>query len=257
MSRQSSNGAIRLAVIGDFQLGKSSLVNCLLAKAQTKTGRGYRPTTDVVTEYPLAPGVLIVDTPGFDDKCRERTLLSEASIRTSDAVLFMKMDTQLKDHDERILGLVDGKPLIVVFNCWDRTQGSSGWKPNLPENVETCEIIQRDIERLGMADSVLHIGEKPVFPINVLWAQFGLGQPISGKQRDDIVEFAKTKLGLDLEESALRAEMLQRSGFLPVRDFLKNLPLEILKHVATNPQREIDRIVDRFAEELRKRWAAA
>ena len=108
-----------------------------------------------------------------------------------------------------------------------------------------------------MADSVLHIGEKPVFPINVLWAQFGLGQPISGKQRDDIVEFAKTKLGLDLEESALRAEMLQRSGFLPVRDFLKNLPLEILKHVATNPQREIDRIVDRFAEELRKRWAAA
>ena len=256
MSRQSSHGAIRLAVIGDFQLGKSSLVNCLLAKAQTKTGRGYRPTTDAVTEYPLAPGVLIVDTPGFDDKCRERTLLSEESIRSVDAVLFIKMETGLKDHDERILRLVDRKPLIVVFNCWNRTQ-ESRWKPNLPENVETCEIIQRDIERLGMADSVLHIGEKPVFPINVLWAQFGLGQPISEEQWDDIVKFANTKLGLDMEESVLRAEMLQRSGFLPVRDFLKNLPLEILKHVAANPQHEIERVVDRFAEELKKRWAAA
>ena len=48
-----------------------------------------------------------------------------------------------------------------------------------------------------------------------------------------------------------------RSGFLPVRDFLKALPLELLKDAALNPQREIDRFLDRFAVELKNRWAIA
>ena len=145
---------------------------------------------------------------------------------------------------------------MVVFNCWDRTH-ARGWVPELPENRETYEIIRSQLKRFDMADSVLCIGGNPICAINVLWAQFGLGLSISDEQREDIVDFAKTKLGLDLEENALRAEMLSRSGFLPVRDFLKNLPLELLKHAVSNPQREIDRIVARFAAELKKRWTAA
>ena len=198
-----------------------------------------------------------MDTPGFDDHRPEMSRLSEDCIRGADAILFIKTDKVLGDHDETILRMAGRKPMIVVFNCWDRTHGRKGWIPELPENRETCETIRSELERSGMGDSVLCVGGNPVCAMNVLWAQFGLGQPISEEQRDDIVDFAKTKLGLDLEENALRAEMLRHSGFPPVRDFLMNLPLELLKHAVSNPQREIDRIVDRFSEELKKRWNAA
>ena len=256
MSRQSENGAIRVAVIGDFQIGKSSLVNCLLTKSEAVDGKGFFPTTKEAGKYPFAPGVVLLDTPGFDDTNTERTKQSEEKIESSEVVLFVKCETELSDHDERILRLAKNKPIIVAFNCWNRTL-SRRWIPDLPENVDTCETIQRKLEQFGMMDSVLRINGRAVHALNVLWAQFGLGLPISEEQRDDIVDFAKTKLGLDLEDGVFCAEMLRRSGFLPVRDFLKNLPLELLKDAAAHSEREIDRIVNCFAEELSKRWNAA
>ena len=101
-----------------------------------------------------------------------------------------------------------------------------------------------------------------VTPINILWARFGLGLIDSDSQEDTrdipkIRTYAEEDLDISASGDALRAEMLKRSGFLPVRDFLKNLPLELLKHAVSNPQQEIDRIVGRFAEDLKKRWVAA
>ena len=257
MKSLSGRTTIRLAVVGDFQIGKSSLVNCLLAESAAEVGEGYFPTTEAAEVYPFASGVVLIDTPGFDDTRAELTKKTEEQIESADVVLFLKTNTTLGDHDERILRLAGGKPLVILFNCWDRTHGRSGWIPELPENRKTCDTIQRKLDQFGMADSVLSLGEKAVHPVNVLWAQFGLGQTVSSEQRDDIIRFARGSLALELPEASLRAEMLRRSGFLPVRDFLKNLPLELLKHVVANPKREIDRIVDRFAEEFKKRWNAA
>ena len=257
MNNGPSRNVIRVAIVGDFQIGKSSLVNCLLAESAAEVGEGYFPTTEEAGEFPFSSGVVLVDTPGFDDTRTELTKQSEEQIGSADAVLFVKTDKILGDRDERILCLAGRKPQIVVFNCWDRTHGRRGWIPELPENKETCATIRSELERSGMGDSVLHIEGNPVCAVNVLWAQFGLGLDISNEQRDDIVAFAKTKLGLALDENALRAEMLCRSGFLPVRAFLTNLPLELLKHATANPQWEIDRIVDCFAENLRVRWSAA
>ena len=147
---------------------------------------------------------------------------------------------------------------MVLFNCWHKTNGRTGWIPESQKNADTRAKIQKWFSCNGMESSLLSIGGNHVIPINVLWAQFGLGQPIYGDQNEDnIADFARTKLHLDLPDSALRAEMLKRSGLLPVRDFLKNLPLELLKHAAAYPEQEIDRIIDRFAAEFKKRWSAA
>ena len=258
MKESDSHLAVRIAVIGDFQIGKSSLVKCLVPEALTEIGEGLDPTTSYVCDYRFAPGVHIVDTPGFNDTRVELTRKSEEEIKEADVVLFMQTDKAIEDRKDAILQLADRKPLIVLFNCWHKTIGRAGWIPESQKNVETCTKIQKWFSVAGMESSLLSIGGSPVLPINVLWAQFGLGQPIFGDQNEeDISDFARTKLHLDLTDSDLRAEMLHRSGFLLVRDFLRNLPLELLKHVVANPKREIDRIVDRFAEEFKKRWNAA
>ena len=256
MSRAVSKNELRVVVIGDFQIGKSSLVNCL-ADARAEIGKGYFPTTDTATEYSLAPGIVLVDTPGYDDANRERTKISDAEIEKADVLLFVKTEEILHEHDVAILRKGQRKPVIVLFNCTDITLGKYGWILDLPENFNTCEAICKELDVSGLSSACLSIGGRLVTPINVLWAQFGLGLPISEKKNDDILKFARENLRKTGDEPSLRAELLQKSGFLPVWDFLKNLPLELLKHVVSNPQREIDRIVDRFSEELQNRWSAA
>jgi hypothetical protein len=229
-------------------------VNCL-ADASAEIGEGYFPTTDTASEYTLAPGIVLVDTPGYDDKNRERTKISDEEIQMADVLLFVKTEKTLGKHDVDILRKGERKPMIVLFNCTGFTLGQS---PDPSKCLVTCETILKELGKDGMYDACLSIDGRFVTPINVLWAQFGLGQPIFGDQNEkNIADFARTKLHLNLTDSALRDEMLRRSGFLPVRDFLRNLPLELLKHVVSNPQREIKRIADRFATELKNRWTAA
>ncbi|MBR4611846.1 MAG: 50S ribosome-binding GTPase [Kiritimatiellae bacterium] len=254
---KSPENRLRVAIVGDFAIGKSSLANCLLAETIAETGEGLFPTTEAAAEFPFMSGVLLVDTPGFDDVRQEMTREAEEEIAKADVVLFVKTETKIGDRDVGTLKMAGGKPLILLFNCTNKTLGMHGWVPELRENAETCTKIRRCLEDEGLASSLLPAGGMKVAPLNILWAQFGLGLVLSDEQRNAVVDFAHRKLGIATTDDALRAEMLRRSGFLPVRDFLKNLPLELLKDAAAHPEREIDRIVNRFAEELKKRWNAA
>ncbi len=257
MKGRDSHLAVRIAVIGDFQIGKSSLVNCLLAETLAETGEGFFPTTEAPAVYALVPGVSVVDTPGFNDSRRELEGRTNEEIAQSDIILFIKTEKILGERDKTILRKSGGKKTIVLFNCTDKTIGRKGWSPDAKANTDTCDGIRSQLIKEGMDVFLLRIDGKSVFPVNILWAQFGLGLPITESQQNGISEFAVKELKMNETDSALRAELLRRSGFLPVRDFLKNLPLELLKHVAANPEREIDRIVDRFAMEFKKRWNAA
>ena len=256
MKGRDSHLAVRVVVIGDFQIGKSSFVNCLLAETRAETGEGFFPTTEASAEYMLVPGVILVDTPGFNDSRRELEDRTNEEIAKSDIILFIKTEKILGERDRVILRKSGGKKTIVLFNCTNKTIGRRGWIPDAKANADTCDKIRSQLVKEGKDAFLLRIDGKSVFPVNILWAQFGLGLPITELQQNGISEFA-AKEKLNVTDSALRTEMLQRSGFLPVRDFLKNLPLEILKHVAANPEREIDRIIDRFVEELKKRWVTA
>ena len=124
MNDSPKDGVLRVAIVGDFQIGKSSLVNCLIPEARTETGEGLDPTTSSVSEYCFAPGVHIVDTPGFNDTRAELTRKSEEEIQKADVVLFMQTDKAIEDRKETIFRLADRKPLIVLFRQIDVQVGS-------------------------------------------------------------------------------------------------------------------------------------
>ena len=257
MNRPSSRNGLRVAVVGDFQIGKSSLVNCLLAASTAETGEGSFPTTAAAAEYPFAPGVILVDTPGYNDANPEMSHISDGEILKADAVIFVKTETTLGARDLCILRKADRKPMLVFFNCTAATLGQAGWIPSLEENTATCDSIRRALREEGLAGSVLAIGGRMVTPVNILWAQVGLGLSIPEEKRNAASDFVRRWLHLAGDTPAFRMELLRRSGFLPVRDFLDNLPLELLKNAVSDPQREIDRVLDRFAAELQKRWSVA
>lgn len=256
MNRAAAGHPLRVVVVGDFQIGKSSLVNCLLADSAAETGEGYFPTTDAAAEYPFAPGVVLVDTPGYNDANPEMSKISDGEIRKADAVIFVKTETTLGARDKCILRKADRKPTLVCFNCTDATL-EARWIPSLAENTATCDSICSALRAEGLADSVLAIDGRMVTPINILWAQVGLEIPVPEEKQNAVSDFAQRWLHLSGDIPMFRKEMLQRSGFLPIRDFMKDLPLELLKDAVSDPQREIDRMLGRFVAELKKRWSVA
>jgi GTP-binding protein len=122
---------IKLAVVGRPNVGKSSLVNCLLGQQRMLVSDLPGTTRDAVdTEFTLAGRTYrIVDTaglrhPGHESTAYERyaALRALRSIRESHVVFMLVDATQpLTEQDERIAGFAheSGRGCILVVNKWD------------------------------------------------------------------------------------------------------------------------------------------
>ena len=248
-----SNG-LTVAVVGGFQRGKSTLVNVLLGQDLAEMGRGLSTTHENRT-YTLNPAVSIIDTPGFNANGADDEAAVDA-VRESDILVYVHESDSLGKTCTRLFDTIQrcGKRFLFLLNCCKFEK----WTPD--ENREIADTIDSELNAKDILSYVIPIENRKVYPINVLWARFGTWQKIDEEDSDKIRYFARRHLCLpanNMDEEIFRAEMLRRSGFPPVRNFLRNLPLELLKHAVSNPQQEIDRIVDHFAAELKKRWSAA
>lgn len=241
----------KIAVVGDFQRGKSTLINALLGRDEAEMGHGLS-TTHENQAYALSPAVTLIDTPGFDANGNDDGTARQA-VGEADVLVYV--------HESKMLGTTcaglfqeakdQAKRLVFLLNCCDFAR----WSPT--ENDSIVSTIEAELDTKDILPSVIPVVGKSVFPLNVLWARFGLGMDVAPADVNKIHAYAEEFDVPVSDMQFLRAEMLKRSGFLPVCDFLRNLPLELLKHTASNPQSEIDRIVNRFAVEFKKRWTAA
>lgn len=247
---------LAISIVGGFQRGKSSLVNALLGRNDAEMGRGL-PTTHENSLYSLSPAVSIIDTPGFN-ATGEDDCTAASAIDKSDVVVYVHESNQLGQKYDEVFNraLAARKKMVFLLNCLNFEK----WSPD--KNDDIVSTIEAELETKRLKPITIPLNGRIVTPINILWARFGLGLIDSDSQEDardipKIRTYAEEYLDISASGDALRAEMLARSGFLPIRDFLKNLPLELLKHAAAHPELEIERIVNRFAEEFRRRWSAA
>lgn len=244
----------KIAVVGEFQRGKSTLVNCLLGRAAAKRGRGLR-TTASVAEHIIAPGVVIVDTPGFnaelDDDKAALTALASAS-----AVVLLRED---KGPDNRFGSTVaqirnSGKPCLFLCNF---SNADKGWIPDAED--EAVLALEAELEGLGASDSFVTppgCSGKAV-PVNLLWALWAQG--LAPEADDCISDWAEEELGMGLAgdgKADLRCELMRLSGFPPVREFLRTLPAQMLRMATSDPAREIERMLALLTTGFRKRWDA-
>ena len=112
---------IKVAVAGDFQDGKSTLINAMCGCNRAETGFGIA-TTKEVREYLLTgTGITLIDTPGFnaDDDDNAQACVG---IEQADACFYMLSNTQFTGRMFRglknALKYPDGsyKPLIPFIN---------------------------------------------------------------------------------------------------------------------------------------------
>ena len=135
-------GPFLLVVAGEFNSGKSSLLNALLGQSLLK--EGVTPTTDRIqllaygeriAEEPLGPDavlirlpapllktVRLVDTPGTNAVIERHQILTERFLPRADLLLFVtSADRPFTESERRFLELVKGfeKPLALVVNKID------------------------------------------------------------------------------------------------------------------------------------------
>lgn len=126
-----SEPALRLAIVGRPNVGKSSLVNRLLGQDRVLVS-DIPGTTRDATDTLLEVGdrrYLLIDTAGLRRPGRVRHIVERHSVRRARqnidrcdaAVLMLDAAEELAAQDAHIAGYVDdaAKPMVVVVNKWD------------------------------------------------------------------------------------------------------------------------------------------
>jgi len=254
------SGKVSVAVVGDFQIGKSTLVNALIGDNRAEMGRG-RSTTKENRCYRLADDVELVDTPGFDAVLKDDATASDA-IAASNLVLFVRSDKPLDgDVYPRIIqqAIGAGKRGLFIFNCTNR----SAWSPEEDNCLGICKTIESQIDKYEQF--FMRLNGRLVTPVNALWAMYGLGllddeaigASVTEEQKEraradsrKIVRYFKDDLDFD-DDADFKKEALRLSGAMPIRAELSKLPMEVLKQFAKDPQSEVDLVVETFASKLK------
>lgn len=178
---QDLDGPFLLVVAGEFNSGKSSLLNALLGKELLR--EGVTPTTDKIQliaygaesrskvlepglialylPHPLLKDVHLVDTPGTNAVLKNHQVLTERFLPRADLILFTtSADRPFTASERDFIELIRdwGKKLVLVVNKLDLLSEE--------EAAEVLEFVRRQAEQsLGL--------EAPVFGVSARRARSG------------------------------------------------------------------------------------
>ena len=127
--------ALKIAVVGRPNVGKSSLVNALIGEQRTIVSDIAGTTRDAI-DVPFerdGQRYVLIDTAGIrrkariEDKSIERysVIRAFAAVRRSDVVVVMVDATQgITEQDVKVAGFVhdEGKPCVIALNKWDAVE---------------------------------------------------------------------------------------------------------------------------------------
>ncbi len=132
----SGRGAVRVAIVGRPNAGKSTLVNCLLGEDRVITHDTPGTTRDSVF-VPFERGgrpFVLIDTAGLRRRSRVSDAIEKLSaIKALQAIeaahvgiLMLDAEEGVSEQDARLLGyLLDaGRALVIALNKWDRLDPS-------------------------------------------------------------------------------------------------------------------------------------
>lgn len=141
-------GAVRVAVIGRPNVGKSSLVNKLLGEERTLVTDipgTTRDPVDVAVEH-QGQTYVFVDTAGIRRKGRVSVKLEKFSVmralksleRCDVALLLIDSLEGITDQDAHVAGyaLERGRGLIVIFNKWDLVNDKRAEQKRIKDRLE-------------------------------------------------------------------------------------------------------------------------
>lgn len=257
-----------LVVVGEFNSGKSALVNALLGSPVLP--EGATPTTSRVTlvkwgeeveeeiidsgfailthPLPLLKQVNVVDTPGTNAVIRQHERLTDEFVPRSDLVLFVtSADRPLTESERQFLERITawGKKVVFVINKIDILLDES-------TRGEVRDFVQRNTYQV--------MGESPpLFPVSARVAQQARREPDQGKRErlwnesgvDELEDYI-----VDVLDDDARLELKLRNP-LGIADRIIRDTQEAVAHEQENLQEDLETVeaieisIDAYAQELK------
>ena len=121
--KQQLTNPFSIFICGEFNAGKSSLLNCL--GGDTAAPVGIVPTTKEIEAYDPGDlgGLLFIDSPGTNSIIEQHQTLTEDYLKQADIILFVtSIERPLSKSEQDFLLLVDGtwaRKVIVAINKTD------------------------------------------------------------------------------------------------------------------------------------------
>ena len=200
---------IHIAVFGRVSVGKSALLNALLAQTRFATSPLHGETREVAmgqwSEY-RDGNVLLMDTPGINEvegEARER-LAAEVASR-ADLVLFV-VDGDLTATERDALQLLEERhlPVLLIFNKVDRY--------TLQQQQEILESLKRHTSGLVNAEDIVTASADPSRQIIIRVAEDG-SETETTRQPEVDVEAVRTRLWQILEKEGKSLAAVNASLF--------------------------------------------
>lgn len=134
-----------IVIVGRRNVGKSSLINCILQQNKAIVSKLPGTTTDPVKKSYELPGIaslVLVDTAGIDDEGELGILRINKTIealREADAAILVITHNQLEQHEEELIQQFKKNklPFIIVHNQSDLEQPTAIFKQNIKERFQT------------------------------------------------------------------------------------------------------------------------
>lgn len=274
----------KITIVGEFQNGKSTLVNCLLGAKYAPTGHGCRTTSccthflygetnaaprqiygatpsenylEVTCNRPILKDAILIDTPGFDAS-KDDDETAKNAIRNSDIIIFVQGAQQLGERSFQILKNIRdaGKRMLFLMNCKDL----QNWSPKDKHNMGIANNIEHDLFNHGISSSLISIQSKKVWPVNPIFAwyatsrlEWDLHSPNKETRKDaeeliDDIQFFCKKKKWQYSLQKLETE----SGIPEIRRVIEEAAIMPLKELCENMEQELQALTERWTSRLRK-----
>lgn len=228
---------VTVGIIGAFQQGKSTLLNCLLNEVVAQTGGQGVSVTSCNTVYSYGKGeerveegtvykqvkasflkdYNLIDTPGFNANAHD-TQTAQAALDMVDMVLFVIHNKGISEQEIEMLHKIQsrGIPYIVIMNCL-KMGGQSTWDPTSDFNHNIAESNAARLATESLMPIV--VDGQTITPVNIVWHWYasGLYKKDASPVNEDLLDMINLYIEKKLTKSSqtITERLMAWVGFGP------------------------------------------
>ena len=152
-----------VGIVGHYQNGKSTLINCLIGRYVCPTGDGSISTTSKISKHCFGKDTVLIDTPGLDAN-EEDNRETQSILNQLDCAIIVLQNKGLSTKDRIAINLLNryGCPIMAIINCTDYGNKNK-WSPSSDFNKR----IQNEIKT--QLNGFLTVDGFDVMLVNLQW----------------------------------------------------------------------------------------